>query len=82
MWESIHGLIYGFGFALEPHNLMWCFVGVLLGNLIGVLPGTGPLTAISMLLPLTFAMHPVPAVLLGEPFGGLLRARPALLLGR
>jgi len=57
MWESIHGLIYGFGLAFEPHNLMWCFVGVLLGNLIGVLPGTGALTSISMLLPLTFAMQ-------------------------
>jgi putative tricarboxylic transport membrane protein len=80
MWESVHGLVYGFGFALEPHNLMWCFVGVLLGNLIGVLPGTGPLTAISMLLPLTFAMHPVPAVLMlsgiyyGSQYGGAIGA--------
>jgi putative tricarboxylic transport membrane protein len=80
MWESVHGLVYGFGFALEPHNLMWCFVGVLLGNLIGVLPGTGPLTAISMLLPLTFAMHPVPAILMlsgiyyGSQYGGAIGA--------
>jgi TctA family transporter len=80
MWESIHGLIYGFGLAFEPHNLMWCFVGVLLGNLIGVLPGTGALTSISMLLPLTFAMQPVPAILMlagiyyGSQYGGAIGA--------
>ena len=79
-WESIHGLIYGFGLAFEPHNLMWCFVGVLLGNLIGVLPGTGALTSISMLLPLTFAMQPVPAILMlagiyyGSQYGGAIGA--------
>jgi len=80
MGESIHGLIYGFGLAFEPHNLMWCFVGVLLGNLIGVLPGTGALTSISMLLPLTFAMQPVPAILMlagiyyGSQYGGAIGA--------
>jgi putative tricarboxylic transport membrane protein len=80
MWQSLLGLEYGFGLALEPHNLMWCFIGVLLGNLIGVLPGTGPLTAISMLLPLTFSLHPVPAVLMlagiyyGSQYGGAIGA--------
>ncbi|MCQ4161026.1 tripartite tricarboxylate transporter permease [Roseomonas sp. GC11] len=80
MWQSILDLGYGFGLALEPHNLFWCFVGVLAGNLIGVLPGTGALTAISMLLPLTFAMHPVPAILMlagifyGSQYGGAIGA--------
>ena len=50
------GLLHGFTIALEPHNLLWCFVGVLVGNLVGVLPGMGALSAISMLLPLTYAI--------------------------
>src|SRR5258708_13165142 len=54
----------GFGVALEPHNLMWCFIGVLVGNMVGVLPGMGPLATISILLPLTFAMKPVGAILM------------------
>jgi putative tricarboxylic transport membrane protein len=80
MWHSLLDLGYGFGLALEPHNLMWCFIGVLLGNLIGVLPGTGPLTAISMLLPLTFSLQPVPAILMlagiyyGSQYGGAIGA--------
>ena len=57
MTQSLIDLWYGFGVALQPHNLMWSFFGVLVGNLIGVLPGMGALTAISMLLPLTYTMH-------------------------
>ena len=56
---ALTDLWYGFGVALEPHNLMWCFVGVLVGNMVGVLPGMGPLATISILLPLTFGMKPV-----------------------
>ena len=56
---ALSDLWYGFGVALEPHNLMWCFVGVLVGNMVGVLPGMGPLATISILLPLTFGMKPV-----------------------
>lgn len=80
MWQSLMDLGYGFGLAFEPHNLFWCFVGVLVGNLIGVLPGTGALTAISMLLPLTFSMQPVPAILMlagifyGSQYGGAIGA--------
>lgn len=80
MWQSLMDLGYGFGLAFEPHNLLWCFVGVLVGNLIGVLPGTGALTAISMLLPLTFSMQPVPAILMlagifyGSQYGGAIGA--------
>ena len=60
---AITDLWYGFGVALEPHNLMYCFLGVLVGNLVGVLPGMGPVATISILLPLTFGMQPVPAIL-------------------
>ena len=61
---ALTDLWYGFGVALEPHNLMWCFIGVLVGNMVGVLPGMGPLATISILLPLTFGIPPVGAVLM------------------
>jgi len=78
--QSLAGLWYGFGVALEHHNLMWSLFGVLVGNVIGVLPGMGPLSAISILLPLTFGMHPVPAILMlagifyGSQYGGAIGA--------
>src|SRR6201987_1160515 len=73
---ALTDLMYGFGVALEPHNLMWCFVGVLVGNMVGVLPGMGPLATISILLPLTFGIKPVGAILMlsgvfyGAQYGG------------
>src|SRR6202166_3788790 len=69
-------LWYGFGVALEPQNLMWCFVGVLIGNMVGVLPGMGPLPTFSTLLPLPFGIKPVGAILMlagvmyGAQYGG------------
>jgi TctA family transporter len=78
--QSLIDLWHGFGVALEPSNLMWSFFGVLMGNLIGVLPGMGAISAISMLLPLTYAMHPVPAILMlagifyGSQYGGAIGA--------
>jgi putative tricarboxylic transport membrane protein len=73
---ALTDLWYGFGVALEPQNLMWCFIGVLVGNMVGVLPGMGPLATISILLPLTFGMKPVGAILMlagvmyGAQYGG------------
>ena len=73
---ALTDLWYGFGVALEPHNLMWCFIGVLVGNMVGVLPGMGPLATISILLPLTFGIKPVGAILMlagvfyGAQYGG------------
>ncbi len=70
------GLMHGFSVALDPQNLMWCFLGVLIGNMVGVLPGMGVLSTISILLPLTFAMKPVAALLMlsgiyyGAQYGG------------
>ncbi|WP_454726244.1 MULTISPECIES: tripartite tricarboxylate transporter permease [Cupriavidus] len=78
--SALHDLWFGFGVAFQGTNLMWSFFGVLVGNLIGVLPGMGALSAISILLPLTYAMHPVPAVLMlagifyGSQYGGAIGA--------
>ena len=47
-------LLYGFGIAIEPVNILYCFIGVLFGTLMGVLPGVGPVAAISLLLPVTY----------------------------
>jgi putative tricarboxylic transport membrane protein len=76
MLAALSDLWYGFGVAFEPQNLMWCFVGVLVGNMVGVLPGMGPLATISVLLPLTFGIKPVGAILMlsgvfyGAQYGG------------
>jgi putative tricarboxylic transport membrane protein len=78
--QSLHDLWFGFGVAFQAHNLMWSFFGVLIGNLIGVLPGMGALSAIAMLLPLTYTMHPVAAILMlagifyGSQYGGAIGA--------
>ena len=72
----IHNLFYGFSIGLQPANLLACFLGVLLGTLVGVLPGLGPLGAIAILLPATFHMSPVTAVIMlagiyyGSMYGG------------
>ena len=78
--QSLADLWQGFAVALQPTNLMWSFFGVLIGNLIGVLPGMGALSAISLLLPLTYTMHPIPAILMlagifyGAQYGGAIGA--------
>jgi putative tricarboxylic transport membrane protein len=80
MHQSLMDLWFGFGVALQPSNLMWSVFGVLIGNLIGVLPGMGALTTISMLLPLTYVIAPVPAILMlagifyGSQYGGAIGA--------
>lgn len=74
--EAIDGLIHGFGVAFQSQNFFACLAGVFIGNVVGVLPGLGVMTAISMLLPLTFAMPPVAAILMlagiyyGAQYGG------------
>jgi len=74
--DIITGLAQGFAVALEPQNLLWCFVGVFLGTVIGVLPGLGPPATIAMLLPLTFSMYPASAMIMlagiyyGAKYGG------------
>src|SRR5262245_32880041 len=76
MEQLFHNLILGFSVALTPENLMYCFVGVFLGTLIGVLPGIGALATMAMLLPLTFVLPPVSALIMlagiyyGSDYGG------------
>jgi TctA family transporter len=80
MTGALADLWGGFGVALQPNNLLWSLIGVLIGNLIGVLPGLGALTAISMLLPLTYTLPPIPAILMlagifyGSQYGGAIGA--------
>src|SRR5881394_4068469 len=70
------GLMHGFAVALAPTNLSWCFVGVLLGTLVGIMPGLGPPATIAMLLPLTALMNPAGAMIMlagiyyGAKYGG------------
>src|ERR671910_2608568 len=74
--ELFNDLIFGFSVALSLQNLLYCFVGVLVGTLIGVLPGIGPLATIAILLPLTFNLPPVAAMIMlagiyyGAMYGG------------
>src|SRR6476659_6245221 len=76
MTELIQHLSLGFSVALTLQNLWFCFVGCFLGTLIGVLPGIGPLAAIAMLLPITFNVPPVAALIMlagiyyGAQYGG------------
>jgi TctA family transporter len=69
-------LALGFGVALTPLNLGFCLMGCLLGTLIGVLPGIGPVATIAMLLPVTFNVPPVSALIMlagiyyGAQYGG------------
>ena len=66
----------GFQVALQPANLFFCFTGVLIGTLVGVLPGLGPVAAMSLLLPSTFHVPPVSAIIMlagiyyGAMYGG------------
>src|SRR5258708_4125215 len=74
--EIFHNLLIGFQVAVHPVNVMYCFIGVLLGTLIGVLPGIGPVATIAMLLPITFNLNPVAALIMlagiyyGAQYGG------------
>ncbi|HSR11565.1 MAG TPA: tripartite tricarboxylate transporter permease, partial [Thermodesulfobacteriota bacterium] len=71
-----HGISLGFASVLNPGSLFFCFFGVLVGTLVGVLPGLGPVAAISLLLPTTFHIPPLSAVIMlagiyyGAQYGG------------
>ncbi|CAM8650526.1 Protein of unknown function DUF112, transmembrane [Comamonadaceae bacterium] len=74
--ELFDNLALGFGVAFTGQNLIYAFIGCLLGTLIGVLPGIGPLATIAMLLPATYALPPVAALIMlagiyyGAQYGG------------
>src|SRR4030042_4432220 len=72
----LHQLFQGFEIALQLPNLLICFIGVFVGTLVGVLPGVGPSAAIAILLPTTFKISPVAAIIMlagiyyGAMYGG------------
>jgi putative tricarboxylic transport membrane protein len=74
--DMFHYLGLGFSIALQPLNLLYCFIGVFIGTLIGVLPGIGPVGAMSLLLPVTFKSSPEAAIIMlagiyyGSMYGG------------
>ena len=76
MLESLTSLAYGFNIALQPQNLLYCFIGVTMGTLVGVLPGIGPTATIALLLPATFKLNPISAIIMlsgicyGAMYGG------------
>jgi putative tricarboxylic transport membrane protein len=74
--EALTSLIHGFGVLADPMNIVYMFIGIFLGVLIGVLPGLGGANGVAILLPLTFSMSPVSAIIMlssiywGALFGG------------
>src|SRR6266540_794151 len=76
MLESLTSLVHGFNIALQPQNLLYCFIGVTMGTLVGVLPGIGPTATIALLLPATFSLNPISAIIMlsgicyGAMYGG------------
>lgn len=74
--DIFHHLFLGFEVAWQPINLFYCFFGVLIGTLVGVLPGLGPVAAMSLLLPATFHTSPVASIIMlagiyyGAQYGG------------
>src|SRR3982750_1411922 len=81
--DLFNNLIFGFTVAISLQNLLYCFIGVLVGTLIGVLPGIGPLATIAMLLPLTFNVPPVAALIMlaGIYYGAQYGGPPPAILG-
>ncbi|CAN7542798.1 tripartite tricarboxylate transporter permease [Neorhizobium tomejilense] len=76
MFDLLSNLFLGFGVALTFNNLFLCLLGCLVGTLVGILPGVGPIATISMLLPITFGLDPVGALIMlagiyyGAQYGG------------
>src|SRR6202521_420509 len=76
MADLFSNLALGFGVALSPINLLLCLIGALVGTLVGVLPGIGTIATVAMLLPITFGLPPVGALIMlagiyyGAQYGG------------
>ncbi|GAB3553568.1 tripartite tricarboxylate transporter permease [Arthrobacter tumbae] len=74
--DFFNPVLNGFGVVLDPQNLLYCLMGVVIGMLIGVLPGLGPAATIAILLPLTYGIDPVTAIIMlagifyGAQYGG------------
>jgi len=73
---DLNAFLDGFALVVEPQNLLYCLVGVLIGMVIGVLPGLGPAATIAILLPITYTIDPVSAIIMlagiyyGAQYGG------------
>src|SRR5512146_467109 len=76
MFDTLNNLLLGFSVALQPQILVYSFVGCVIGTLVGMMPGLGPLAGISLLLPATFGLNPIIAIVLlsgvyyGAMYGG------------
>src|SRR5471030_1404716 len=76
MESTFVSLLHGFAVAFQPDNLWYAFLGCLVGTLVGVLPGIGPLSGISILLPVTFGLNATQAIIMlagiyyGSQYGG------------
>jgi putative tricarboxylic transport membrane protein len=76
MGDLLSNLALGFTVAASPANIMFCLIGALVGTLIGVLPGIGSVATLAMLLPITFGLPPVSALIMlagiyyGAQYGG------------
>ncbi len=74
--DTVQNLAQGFLIAIEPGNLLACFIGVLVGTLVGVLPGLGPSATLAMLLPITYGMDATTSMIMlagvfyGAKYGG------------
>src|SRR4051812_3924169 len=74
--DVLANLALGFQTAMSVSNLLYCLIGVFLGTAVGVLPGIGPIATIAMLLPITFGLPPVSALIMlsgiyyGAQYGG------------
>jgi putative tricarboxylic transport membrane protein len=74
--DILNQLFMGFSVALQPMNLLYCLLGCVIGTMVGVLPGLGPTAAMSLLLPVTYHVEPVSAVIMlsgifyGAMYGG------------
>lgn len=74
--ETLGNIALGLSVAITPVNLLYCFVGSVLGTMVGVLPGVGPVTTVALLLPISFTLEPVSAMIMlagiyyGAQYGG------------
>ncbi|WP_050405680.1 tripartite tricarboxylate transporter permease [Bradyrhizobium embrapense] len=74
--DTLVNVAHGLGVALLPVNLLYCFIGVFIGTLVGVLPGIGPISAMSLLLPVTLSGTPESGIIMmagiyyGSMYGG------------
>jgi putative tricarboxylic transport membrane protein len=74
----MNDILLGFSVVFQPSNLLGCFIGVVIGQVVGILPGLGPVGALSLLLPITFYIDPTTAIIMlagiyyGAQYGGTL----------